>query len=377
MGVNIKLVFLNIVTVLVTLAGFSQIEVSQKVQYSKITQSNQNKLYFIDFWATWCGPCVYANEYLTVLQKQFSNDFYVVSLSEENSTIIKKHLQKHPSELAVFSDFNSQTMKKFGVQFLPYGVLIDAHGNKLWEGSPTDFKPNDLQRFLRRTRAKANVDDTFVVSESNSSESPLQDYKPTNPIEIKTLNNIANQSLEVSKEADYIKLQGNLKEVLSYLLKVHVSQLQIAEDDNGAYQVYVKKTVLENAFDSIVENLGLIVEVLTEEKECLVMDFQEAKLWDTSQIDWGEDADNFLIGDTDIQANNVYLNDLKYRLSLVLNLPVKTINVKGIAANSLHDWQVHYRYFSLMEQNLLDVYGIKVEKKNNTVAVYQIKKAPK
>lgn len=377
MEVNIKLVFVNIVTALITLAGFSQIEVSQKIQYSKITQSNQNKLYFIDFWATWCGPCVYANEYLTVLQKQFSNDFYVVSLSEENPTIITKHLQKHPSELAVFSDFNSQTMKKFGVQFLPYGVLIDADGNKLWEGSPTDFKPNDLQRFLRRSKAKADVDDTFVVNESSSLELPLQDYKPTNPIEVKRLNTIASQSLEVSKEADYIKLQGNLQEVLSYLLKVHVSQLHMADNDKETYQVYVKKAVLENAFDSVVENLGLIVEVLMEEKECLVVDFQEAELWDTNQIDWGEDADNFLIGDTDIQANNVYLNDLKYRLSLVLNLPVKSINVEDIAVNSLHDWQIHYRYFSLMEQNLLDVYGIKVEKKNSTVAVYQIKKAPK
>ena len=46
--------------------GYSQVKVSEFIQESKIASPESNKLYFVDFWATWCVPCITAKEHLKV-----------------------------------------------------------------------------------------------------------------------------------------------------------------------------------------------------------------------------------------------------------------------------------------------------------------------
>ena len=130
---------------------------------SKIANTDENALYFIDFWATWCAPCVYANEYLEVLQKQYPNDFYVVSLSEENPDKVRRHLEKHPTDLAVSIDYNGETFNENNIRVLPYGVLLNAYGKILWKGSPTDFKKADLERYLRQNAKEKEVNKVLKV----------------------------------------------------------------------------------------------------------------------------------------------------------------------------------------------------------------------
>lgn len=363
---------------LIQVSAFGQIKVSEKIQLSKIAQTTDNKLYFLDFWATWCGPCVFAKEYLGVLQKQFPKDFYVISISEENPELIKRHLKKKSTDLAVFSDYNGNTLKHYNVQYLPYGVLVDATGKTLWEGSPTDFKTSDLQHYLKRTSKKASINEVFKEVSYSSVKEKINEYIPTNEIEIKeTGQKYSGEALDVSKRKDYIKLTGNLTSILGYILKVHESQIIIGGNDLSVYDVFLNQNILNDKPKHTLKSLGLSFETTLEEKEVLVLDFKEAQLWDSSQISWGEDAANYLIGDADIQADNVLLDDMLYTLSHAMELPIKQVNTKESYKSKLSDWQIHYRFFSLMQQDLLDNFGIKANKKKENIEVYRIKKTPK
>lgn len=144
-----KRFLLIIICILTAFYSYSQIKVSEFLQKSKIASPDNNKLYFVDFWATWCVPCITAKEHLKVLQRQFPDDFYVVSLSSENPVKVERFLEKKPNDLAVVIDYNKETFGKYNVNVLLAGVLFNAKGKVLWEGGAPDVKKYMVERFLR------------------------------------------------------------------------------------------------------------------------------------------------------------------------------------------------------------------------------------
>ena len=101
--------------------SYAQVDYSQKVQESNFNKESY-KLFFVDFWATWCGPCVYATEHINQIRDQFKNDLYVATISVESPDLVKKYLKKHSNTLDVYSDFNGETFKKYNIQVLPNGI---------------------------------------------------------------------------------------------------------------------------------------------------------------------------------------------------------------------------------------------------------------
>lgn len=59
---------------LVDLAG-------QKKSLFEIIEENKKKVTYIDFWATWCGPCLYEIPYLGPIKKRFDDSVNIVTIS--------------------------------------------------------------------------------------------------------------------------------------------------------------------------------------------------------------------------------------------------------------------------------------------------------
>lgn len=346
-----------------------QIRFSETVQVSKTATDTEASLFFIDFWATWCKPCVYASEYLGVLQKQYPDRFYVVSLSEENPDIVKRFLKKNPTNLAVSIDYKGETFRANNTRTLPYGLLVNANGTVLWKGSPTDFKQADLERYLRQNTKKRNVNKVLKVQRVKE-EVFKADYIPSADFEIKQLKKETFETLETNTRGDYIQYKGDLKSIIAKEQRILKSQLLIAPELNKTYEVYVKKG--RNALFSILDELKLDLFHSETKGDVLMLDISNIMYWDTQQIDWGKNTAEYLIDDTQIQGDNVTFKDVMYQLASVLNLPVVT---KGAEVDTnKHDWQIHHRFYNLMQTNLEDTYGIKVSKEKGSFKKYTIRK---
>ncbi|WP_159432645.1 TlpA family protein disulfide reductase [Winogradskyella jejuensis] len=374
-GLRFKIAILTLLYCIVINTSNAQIKVSEVVQESLIANPDSNKLYFVDFWATWCGPCVFAKEMLTVLQKQHPSDFYVVSLSDENADKVKAYLKKKPSELAIAVDFEENTFKKFGIYSRPNGILFNAKGEKLWQGHPADLKGNMISRFLRENKSRTSFSKFVKVIETNVSKE--KEYLPKSDIEIKANKN-ASEELAISYGTTHVKFEGSLIHILSYLSKINEQQILLNPSINKVYTIYIRTSkVANNNIDiELINKLGLSVTESSTSGEAMTLQVKNPNFWDTNQINWGDMASKYLVSDSDISADNVSLKDMAYQLSKALDIPVVISSSNDKYIYSIHDWQIHYKYYEFMQSNL-EEYGIKIKKEKVNYPQYIItKKAP-
>ncbi|KJD35617.1 hypothetical protein PW52_07640 [Tamlana sedimentorum] len=355
---------------------FGQVKVSQIINESQLAKSTENALYFVDFWATWCNPCIHVSKYLETLQSQYPNNFYVLSLSQESPEVVTKFLNKHNLKLAVGIDFDGETFKKYNIYSLPQGVLFNSNGIKLWEGHPADFKKQHLEDFLKKNKSVTNVHsffktEAYAVAPSNLAALDLDDF------ECHVIENFSDfETIQIIENDSYIELSGSLQKILSYVYGVYYKQVNVSENDNKSYKMRFTRgsRASKNMKRTIFKALKLSAKQEELKGDVLTIVFNNANFWDTSQFNWEGNNQKFLIGDTEIQADNVSFNDMLYKVSNLIEKPI-LVNDK-YEDDTLHDWQIHYKYYELMVSNFQD-YGVQVSNKNMNYPVYSItKKAP-
>ncbi|GEM_PF-1101582 len=93
----------------------------------------KGKVVFLDFWATWCKPCLRLVPAHQKLQDQFKNDnvvFLYVS-TDRNSNSWKNYVSKgtFPGKHLLA---DTKLITRYKVETLPYSLLIDTEGKIVW-----------------------------------------------------------------------------------------------------------------------------------------------------------------------------------------------------------------------------------------------------
>ena len=64
----------------------------------------RGKIVILEFWATWCEPCIEAVPHIEKMQKEFKNDLLVIAITDEKRDVIEKYLKTHPTNLIIGID---------------------------------------------------------------------------------------------------------------------------------------------------------------------------------------------------------------------------------------------------------------------------------
>ncbi len=101
----------------------------------------------LDFWATWCGPCIIAMPEVAGIAKKFKDRglvFYAVNVGEDPDTV-KEFLAKNKFDIPVAMDFDGKIQSAFMADGLPHTVVIGKDGRVqvdhlgYWRGFASDL----------------------------------------------------------------------------------------------------------------------------------------------------------------------------------------------------------------------------------------------
>lgn len=93
-------------------------------------QQFKGKVVYVDFWASWCGPCVQSFPFMNNLEHEFKDKgLQIVAINmDETANDAQNFLAKHPAKFSVLTDSNQQCAKAFDVKAMPSSYLIDRNG---------------------------------------------------------------------------------------------------------------------------------------------------------------------------------------------------------------------------------------------------------
>lgn len=90
----------------------------------------RGKVVFIDFWATWCGPCRMEMPHIEKLYQEFkaNGDLVIIGASNENKGTVGSFLQKNKFSFPIVLVNPQDSQGKFKVTSIPAGFVIDREG---------------------------------------------------------------------------------------------------------------------------------------------------------------------------------------------------------------------------------------------------------
>ncbi len=345
------------------------IEVGSWVHPNVQPELKNEQFLMIDFWATWCGPCIKAMDHMAELQKVTEEKVAFISVTREHQEIVENFFSNRTPKTLIAIDFEGRTFDKFNVSTLPYSILIAPTGEPIWQGLPNEMnfekikiltsvsygKPTELNKKLITHREVVRKLDRkgkpITIGGINAYTLSVDEYLTFN---------------RMDESCDRVDISGNIEEVLSSILSVprcNVST-QGKKSIHGYFTIdtCITESNKNTVVDLLMQGFEAKYESIEQESEAYFMYLEDATmLWSKDVYQWDEDGkSNFLHSDFDLQGDNLTPTELASVLSRILNIDIRFVG----PYNEIHDWSFAMGDMDFMIGNLRSEVGLKLVKKS-------------
>ena len=96
-------------------------------------QSLKGKVALLDFWASWCGPCVAELPHIEKLHRDFKDrGLAVLGVNNEDVDVAREFVKRRGYTFTTLFDEGSEVTRKYGVSGIPQVFIIDREGKVKW-----------------------------------------------------------------------------------------------------------------------------------------------------------------------------------------------------------------------------------------------------
>lgn len=94
-------------------------------------ESFQGNVVLLNFWASWCGPCVEEMPAMQTLYEDLQDDsFSIVAVNvQEGQSVVQSFVDQHGFTYPILMDPTGQTARRYGVRGLPTSYLVAPNGD--------------------------------------------------------------------------------------------------------------------------------------------------------------------------------------------------------------------------------------------------------
>jgi len=126
-------------------------------KFGKVTKFEKDKVYVVEFWATWCGPCVASMPHIVETQKKYAEKgVQIISISDEPKDTVEEFLDRkvpRSEKEMTFRDLtksyclttdpdgssNESYMQAAGQNGIPCAFIVGKDGKIEWIGHPMEM----------------------------------------------------------------------------------------------------------------------------------------------------------------------------------------------------------------------------------------------
>ncbi|GMU34580.1 MAG: TlpA family protein disulfide reductase [Planctomycetia bacterium] len=115
-------------------------------------KGGEKHVFLVEFWATWCPPCLKSIPHLGELHRKHGKDgLVIISVSNEEPETIEKFLKKNasnkklemPYHVASDDDMATNSTYMADIESIPHAFIVDRKGIVIWTGNPLDPAMDD------------------------------------------------------------------------------------------------------------------------------------------------------------------------------------------------------------------------------------------
>jgi thiol-disulfide isomerase/thioredoxin len=120
------------------------IDIEHWVVGEPISALQPGQAYVVEFWATWCPPCVASMPHLSKMQEKYGDQITFIGVSDEKLQVVEKFLadptRKDKLHYRITTDPDGSVYKDWfyaaGLKGIPSAFLVNAQGLIEWIGHP-------------------------------------------------------------------------------------------------------------------------------------------------------------------------------------------------------------------------------------------------